>query len=107
MAISWLFAPYLFNPSGFEWQKTVEDFRDWTNWLLYRGGIGLKGGESWEAWWDAELSYASILYLRIPSSFRIILRGKDVEHHNVVNDMMMAQEITYRLVLFLTISCSG
>nr|GEW97383.1 callose synthase 9 [Tanacetum cinerariifolium] len=22
MALSWLFAPYLFNPSGFEWQKT-------------------------------------------------------------------------------------
>ena len=21
LAISWLFAPYLFNPSGFEWQK--------------------------------------------------------------------------------------
>ncbi|KAL7615975.1 hypothetical protein Lser_V15G03529 [Lactuca serriola] len=31
MAISWRFAPYLFNPSGFKWQKTVEDFRDWTN----------------------------------------------------------------------------
>ncbi|CAK9172603.1 unnamed protein product, partial [Ilex paraguariensis] len=57
MAISWLFAPYLFNPSGFEWQKTVEDFRDWTNWLLYRGGIGVKGEESWEAWWDEELWY--------------------------------------------------
>ncbi|GMN26653.1 hypothetical protein TIFTF001_001381 [Ficus carica] len=57
MAISWLFAPYLFNPSGFEWQKTVEDFRDWTNWLLYRGGIGVKGAESWEAWWDEELVY--------------------------------------------------
>ncbi|THU65686.1 hypothetical protein C4D60_Mb05t06250 [Musa balbisiana] len=55
MAISWLFAPYLFNPSGFEWQKTVEDFRDWTNWLFYRGGIGVKGEESWEAWWDEEL----------------------------------------------------
>ncbi|KAI8542311.1 hypothetical protein RHMOL_Rhmol08G0128600 [Rhododendron molle] len=56
MALSWLFAPYLFNPSGFEWQKTVEDFRDWTNWLLYRGGIGvMKGQESWEAWWDEEL----------------------------------------------------
>ncbi|PSR90233.1 Callose synthase [Actinidia chinensis var. chinensis] len=55
MALSWLFAPYLFNPSGFEWQKTVEDFRDWTNWLLYRGGIGVKGEESWEAWWDEEL----------------------------------------------------
>ncbi|XP_065872876.1 protein MICRORCHIDIA 7 [Euphorbia lathyris] len=41
-------------------------------------------------------SYASILYLRLPPSFRIILRGKDVEHHNIVNDMMLSQEITYR-----------
>ncbi|GFZ03921.1 histidine kinase-, DNA gyrase B-, and HSP90-like ATPase family protein [Actinidia rufa] len=41
-------------------------------------------------------SYASILYLRIPPSFRIILRGKDLEHHNIVNDMMLSQEITYR-----------
>nr|CAB3497257.1 unnamed protein product [Digitaria exilis] len=57
MALSWLFAPYLFNPSGFEWQKIVEDFRDWTNWLFYRGGIGVKGEESWEAWWEEELVY--------------------------------------------------
>ncbi|KAK9684318.1 hypothetical protein RND81_10G201900 [Saponaria officinalis] len=41
-------------------------------------------------------SYVSILYLRLPHNYRIILRGKDVEHHNVVNDMMMAEEITYR-----------
>ncbi|KAH9608806.1 hypothetical protein KSS87_015150 [Heliosperma pusillum] len=41
-------------------------------------------------------SYVSILYLRLPPKFRIILRGKDVEHHNVVNDMMMSEEVTYR-----------
>ncbi|KAK7358674.1 hypothetical protein VNO77_00612 [Canavalia gladiata] len=41
-------------------------------------------------------SYASILYLRLPPSFRIILRGKDILHHNIVNDMMMSQEVTYR-----------
>lgn len=35
--------------------RTVEDFRDWTDWLLYRGGIGVKGEESWEAWWDEEM----------------------------------------------------
>lgn len=23
MGLSWLFAPYVFNPSGFEWQKSV------------------------------------------------------------------------------------
>ncbi|XP_023004868.1 protein MICRORCHIDIA 7-like isoform X1 [Cucurbita maxima] len=40
--------------------------------------------------------YASILYLRLPPGFRIILRGRDVEHHNIVNDMMMSQEVTYR-----------
>ncbi|KAK3148556.1 hypothetical protein QOZ80_3BG0296530 [Eleusine coracana subsp. coracana] len=57
MALSWLFAPYIFNPSGFEWQKIVEDFRDWTNWLFYRGGIGVKGEESWEAWWEEELAH--------------------------------------------------
>ncbi|OWM73432.1 hypothetical protein CDL15_Pgr026531 [Punica granatum] len=65
MALSWLFAPYLFNPSGFEWQKTVEDFRDWTNWLLYRGGIGVKGEESWEAWWDEELVHIRNLRGRV------------------------------------------
>ncbi|KAM0984441.1 hypothetical protein EV1_011933 [Malus domestica] len=41
-------------------------------------------------------SYASILYLRLPYNFRIILRGKDVEHHNIVNDMMLTKEVTYR-----------
>lgn len=41
-------------------------------------------------------SYASILYLRLPHFFRMILRGKDIVHHNVVNDMMLKQEITYK-----------
>lgn len=41
-------------------------------------------------------SYVSILYLRLPPGFRIILRGKDVERHNIVNDMMLSQEVTYR-----------
>ncbi|KAI3435265.1 Morc6_S5 domain-containing protein [Psidium guajava] len=41
-------------------------------------------------------SYASILYLRIPPRFRMILRGRDIEHHNIVNDMMFSQEVTYR-----------
>ncbi|CAN8325836.1 unnamed protein product [Cochlearia groenlandica] len=40
-------------------------------------------------------SYVSILYLRIPPGFRIILRGRDVEHHSVVNDMMQSEYSTY------------
>ncbi|XP_061346857.1 protein MICRORCHIDIA 4-like [Gastrolobium bilobum] len=41
-------------------------------------------------------SYASILYLRFPPGFRIILRGEDVLHHDIVNDMMMSQEVKYK-----------
>ncbi|XP_072977021.1 callose synthase 10 isoform X1 [Typha angustifolia] len=65
MVISWLFAPYIFNPSGFEWQKTVEDFDDWTTWLLYKGGVGVKGENSWESWWDEEQVHIQTLRGRI------------------------------------------
>lgn len=65
LAISWLFAPYIFNPSGFEWQKTVQDFDDWTTWLLYKGGVGVKAEESWETWWDEEQVHIRTLRGRI------------------------------------------
>ncbi|CAN6202896.1 unnamed protein product [Urochloa humidicola] len=65
LVISWLFAPYIFNPSGFEWQKTVEDFDDWTNWLLYKGGAGIKGDNSWESWWDEEQGHIQTFRGRI------------------------------------------
>ncbi|XWS47846.1 hypothetical protein CRYUN_Cryun13aG0020200 [Craigia yunnanensis] len=65
LVISWLFAPYIFNPSGFEWQKTVEDFDDWASWLLYKGGVGVKGDDSWESWWDEEQMHIQTLRGRI------------------------------------------
>ncbi|RYQ84944.1 hypothetical protein Ahy_B10g104451 [Arachis hypogaea] len=54
LVCSWLFAPFLFNPSGFEWQKIVEDWDDWKKWISSRGGIGVPGNKSWESWWDEE-----------------------------------------------------
>ncbi|XP_042479823.1 callose synthase 10-like [Macadamia integrifolia] len=65
LVMSWLFAPYIFNPSGFEWQKTVEDFNDWISWLLYKGGVGVKGENSWESWWDEEQMHIQTLRGRI------------------------------------------
>ncbi|OEL24960.1 Protein MICRORCHIDIA 4 [Dichanthelium oligosanthes] len=38
-------------------------------------------------------SYASILYLRLPNYFQMILRGKEIEHHNIVTDMMLKKEM--------------
>ncbi|GLU19453.1 hypothetical protein SLE2022_357040 [Rubroshorea leprosula] len=54
MVGTWLFAPFLFNPSGFEWQKIVDDWTDWNKWITNRGGIGVPPEKSWESWWEEE-----------------------------------------------------
>ncbi|XP_020232679.1 callose synthase 2 isoform X1 [Cajanus cajan] len=54
MVGTWLFAPFLFNPSGFEWQKIVDDWTDWHKWISNRGGIGVPPDKSWESWWEKE-----------------------------------------------------
>ncbi|XP_031263321.1 callose synthase 5 isoform X2 [Pistacia vera] len=54
LVVSFLFAPFLFNPSGFEWQKIVDDWDDWAKWISSRGGIGVPSTKSWESWWEEE-----------------------------------------------------
>ncbi|CAL5354214.1 unnamed protein product [Camellia sinensis] len=54
MVGTWLFAPFLFNPSGFEWQKIVDDWTDWNKWISNQGGIGVPPEKSWESWWGLE-----------------------------------------------------
>lgn len=40
--------------------------------------------------------YLSILYLRIPEAFKILLRGKVVQQHNVADDLKHPQYILYK-----------
>ncbi|KAE8124263.1 hypothetical protein FH972_019164 [Carpinus fangiana] len=40
--------------------------------------------------------YLSILYLRVPERFNIILRGRVVEYHNIANDLKFPECILYR-----------
>ncbi|GMP30272.1 hypothetical protein CsSME_00005013 [Camellia sinensis var. sinensis] len=40
--------------------------------------------------------YSSILYLRVPQSFKIVLRGRVVEHHNIANDLKFPEFILYK-----------
>ncbi|CAI9756479.1 unnamed protein product [Fraxinus pennsylvanica] len=53
LVLSWIMSPFVFNPSGFDWLKTVYDFDDFMNWLWYRG-ILVKADQSWETWWYEE-----------------------------------------------------
>ncbi|KAK3152612.1 hypothetical protein QOZ80_2BG0161290 [Eleusine coracana subsp. coracana] len=54
MAVTWLFAPFLFNPAGFAWHKIVDDWSGWNRWMRNQGGIGVQPEKSWESWWNAE-----------------------------------------------------
>ncbi|KAL4362182.1 hypothetical protein GQ457_04G005610 [Hibiscus cannabinus] len=54
LVLSWLMAPFVFNPSGFDWLKTVYDFDEFMNWIWYHGGVFAKAEQSWEQWWYEE-----------------------------------------------------
>ncbi|XP_072967788.1 callose synthase 11-like [Typha angustifolia] len=54
LVVSWIMAPFAFNPSGFDWLKTVYDFDEFMNWIWYRGGVFSKSDQSWEVWWYEE-----------------------------------------------------
>ncbi|CAN1140669.1 Putative callose synthase 8 [Linum perenne] len=57
MSITWLFAPFLFNPSGFTWEKIVDDWKDWNKWIRQQGGIGIQQDKSWQSWWNDEQTH--------------------------------------------------
>ncbi|KAK8672717.1 hypothetical protein V6N13_111081 [Hibiscus sabdariffa] len=89
---SWLFAPFVFNPSGFDWQKTVDDWTDWKRWMGNRGGIGIQPNKSWESWWDEEQEHLKFTNIRgrlleIILAFRFfvyqygIVYHLDIAHH--------------------------
>jgi len=52
--ISWLFAPFWFNPMAFDGQKTRLDAKGWWLWMRRKDASPLM---SWEAWYDDEHSY--------------------------------------------------
>lgn len=86
LVASWLFAPFVFNPSGFDWQKTVDDWTDWKRWMGNRGGIGIQPDKSWESWWDGEqehLKYTTVRgrLLEIVLASRFFLYQYGIVYH--------------------------
>ncbi|CAK9183259.1 unnamed protein product [Ilex paraguariensis] len=57
MSLTWLFAPFLFNPSGFNWGKIVDDWKNWNKWIKQQGGIGIQQDKSWQSWWNDEQAH--------------------------------------------------
>ncbi|KOM42654.1 hypothetical protein LR48_Vigan05g025800 [Vigna angularis] len=57
MSLTWLCAPFLFNPAGFSWTKTVDDWQEWNKWIRQQGGIGIQQDKSWHSWWYDEQTH--------------------------------------------------
>ncbi|KAF8695981.1 hypothetical protein HU200_036860 [Digitaria exilis] len=57
LVLSWILAPFIFNPSGLDWLKNFNDFEDFLNWIWFRGGISVKSEQSWEKWWEEETDH--------------------------------------------------
>ncbi|KAM7498543.1 hypothetical protein LguiA_022957 [Lonicera macranthoides] len=57
LSMTWLFAPFLFNPSGFNWGKIVDDWKEWNKWIKQQGGIGIQEDKSWQSWWNDEQAH--------------------------------------------------
>nr|CCA22421.1 unnamed protein product [Albugo laibachii Nc14] len=53
IAATWIWAPFFFNPSGLDWDKIIDDYNDWQNWLKTTND----SAESWFGWWSNELEY--------------------------------------------------
>ncbi|KAJ8769165.1 hypothetical protein K2173_000940 [Erythroxylum novogranatense] len=86
LVVSWLFAPFIFNPSGFEWQKIVDDWDDWVKWINSSGGIGVPANKSWESWWEEEmehLKYTGFVgrFWEIVLSFRFFIFQYGMVYH--------------------------
>ncbi|KAK6922818.1 1,3-beta-glucan synthase subunit FKS1-like, domain-1 [Dillenia turbinata] len=107
LVVSWLFAPFIFNPSGFEWQKIVEDWDDWTKWINSRGGIGVPANKSWESWWEEEqehLQYTGFLgrFWEIVLSFRFFIFQYGIVYHLHVangNTSIMVYGLSWLVIL--------
>jgi len=52
--VSWLFAPFWFNPMAFDGGKTRQDMRNWLLWMRRKDSSPLL---SWEAWYAEEHEY--------------------------------------------------
>lgn len=57
LALTWIMAPFISNPSGFDWLKTVEDFGDFMQWPWFKGQLFVRVEQSWEVWWEEEQAH--------------------------------------------------
>lgn len=101
---TWLFAPFLFNPSGFEWQKIIDDWTDWQKWINNRGGIGVPPEKSWESWWEKEQEHLRFSGKRgIIVEILLALRFFIFQYGLVYHLSIIGQSTNFLVIVFSTL----
>ncbi|MCD7448465.1 Callose synthase 5 [Datura stramonium] len=98
-----------FNPSGFEWQKIVDDWDDWAKWISNHGGIGVPATKSWESWWDEEqehLQYSGLIgrFCELLLAMRFLLFQYGIVYQlNVSNGdkSIMVYGLSWKVIVFV------
>ncbi|RID63686.1 hypothetical protein BRARA_E02670 [Brassica rapa] len=113
MSLTWLCAPFLFNPSGFTWEIIVGDWRDWNRWIKEQGGIGIQQDKSWQSWWNDEQAHlrgsgVGARCLEIVLSLRFFLYQYGLVYHlditqSSTNIIVYALSWVVILATFLTV----
>lgn len=117
MSITWLFAPFLFNPSGFSWDKIVDDWKDWNKWIKHQGGIGIQQDKSWQSWWEEEQSHLrrsglAARFLEILLSLRFFIYQYGLVYHLDIshkskNVLVYVLSWVVLLAVFLTVKVNS
>ncbi|KAI9091221.1 hypothetical protein K1719_028285 [Acacia pycnantha] len=112
LVVSWIMTPFVFNPSGFDWLKTVYDFDDFMNWIWFHGSVFAKADQSWERWWYEEQDHlrlgiaagsTSIAVYLLSWIYVFVVFGFYVSVSYARDKYGAKEHIYYRLVQFLVI----
>jgi callose synthase len=102
-SISFMAAPFWFNPLTFDWDVVISDYVKWRKWMKASRGDGSK---SWSMWWSDENSYWATLapsskVIFIVRSSLFILIGYGVQ---ISNFMVQDEELDKPLFSMASIS---
>ncbi|CAM8996972.1 unnamed protein product [Rhodiola kirilowii] len=111
MSITWLFAPFFFNPLGFDWGKIVDDWKDWNKWIKQQGGIGVQQDKSWQSWWIEEQAHLGssglgARFVEIVLSVRFFLYQYGIVYHlDISHDHknVLVYAVSWGAILFIFI----
>ena len=106
-AVSFVFAPFWFNPLGFSWTRVVEDYELWLRWISPRT-LGGSAEQSWDHWYKEETR----VYKSLSAGSRLLVSARAAVlltlARGLAGDMLVRKAHLvqfFKLVAFVLVAC--